>query len=88
VSGRPEDLGFNGHWKQKGMIRVPVIPPDLYDSFDLFDFGDEPAPLKVTPVDHVPSHSSYNLHIRRGEVPDEECKRAERMYQHNRRNPE
>lgn len=82
MSGRPEDLGFNGHWEQRGMIRVPVIPDDDY--FDLFDF---PEPQPFDPDNHVPSHSSYNGHHRRGQEACEDCKTAERMYQHNRRNP-
>jgi hypothetical protein len=80
-------MGFTGHWKQQGMIKVPVIPDD-YETFDLFDFEPQLPTRMVTPVDHVPSHSGYNLHNRRGEEPCEECKTAERMYQHNRRNPE
>lgn len=81
-----EPVAFEGHWEQRGMIRVPVKPRDDYA--DLFDFGPEftltSEPVN-TNIDHVPSHAGFNAHKRRGEEPCPECTAAERMYHHNRR---
>lgn len=82
-----DDLAFEGRWEQRGMVRVPVTPKDDYA--DLFDFPNDGFTFTSEPVpdlDHVPSHAGFNAHKRAGEEPCKECKTAERMYHHNRRN--
>lgn len=85
MTAKDAGVAFEGHWEQRGMVKVPVMPDDPYK---VFDFGPEVTvtsrPVKDT--DHVPSHAGFLAHVMAGATPCDECEVAERMYQHNRRN--